>query len=115
MNWESVLVVGIPFIFGFLSAWKFMEVRFKKGDLNFLYGLVGYCLMCVGALIGEILAHGAFPFLYKGIGDNPAQIGGLLSALFLGTMLFPIMYIRFSLSLKQKNKMIDEGNSTLEK
>jgi len=103
MNFITAYMVSVPFICGIIPVFYFLRWICKKQKLNFLYGLLSLLIFLIMAMIGEFLGRFLFRDAYYGIGDNPAQIGGLLTAILFSWIIIPFIYFRFKWSMK-KNK-----------
>lgn len=92
---EKIWTMAIPLTFGILASWGYLNLRSRKKKPAFLDGLVAWILFVVFAFIGELGAHTLYPSAYRGIGDNPQQIAGLMLAVLSSFFINPILFIGF--------------------
>jgi hypothetical protein len=94
-NYQALFMSVPPLFIGILAAFLFLRRRARVGKLTGLYGFLSWILFLFSAFFGEIVSHIIFPFLYVGIGDSPAQMGGLFMVMFLSPLLNLMIWFYF--------------------
>ncbi len=82
----------MPLVFGFSGYGTFMNWRSKSRKVSFLDGFLGWVILVVFGFIGEFLAHAFRPESYRGIGDNPAMVAGLMITIMLSFIICPLAW-----------------------
>lgn len=92
---HNLYVVGVPVLFGVVPTYFLLKRLALKQKVTFLSGFLGWILFILSSFVGEIVAHALFPRAYAGIGDNPAQIGGLMAAILFSFLFCPLLWASF--------------------
>lgn len=93
---NTIWIVMVPFTCGFFASWIYFKLRSRKKPPRFLDGFVAWLVFLTFAFLGEILAHAVYPNAYDGIGDNPAQVAGLVYSILFSFVTNPLLYFFFT-------------------